>query len=472
MKIKWALCLSFVAALESGCARQAPFDACCLPAVIPPATACCHESYDLGPEVGGPHPVDFYVGMAVERNPDIQAARSAALALSDVVPQVTALDDPILSSVAYTGSELSPQTLTGRVANSLALTQSLPWLGKLRLDGDIATEDARIALASLVATELRVIERVRLSYYDLYFNQQAVAISRESEKLLKDITDYAEIRYRTGQTSQQDVLLAQVELSQLQDEIVVFEQNIGIAQADISQLLELSPDSTMEALDRVLLPNVPKHLDALYDAAIAQRPELRERLLAIFRDRQSVERAKLDYFPDFDVGLTWNNVTEDGSLSPFANGDDNLGIVVAMNLPVRYRKLSAGVREARHRVAQSVRSYDSARDATLASVRRQIVQARALEKQIAIFENRIIPEAKQTLEVSAADYRVGKVVFVQLIDNWTDLLEFRVQLARLKANLGQTLATLERVVGGTIADEQILAATLPAPEDPTAKPSK
>ncbi len=92
-----------------------------------------------------------------------------------------------------------------------------------------------------------------------------------------------------------------------------------------------------------------------------------------------------------------------------------------------------------------------------------MVQTRALEQQITLFRDNIIPKSDQTLRVSMADYRVGKVDFQQVIDNWSDLLAFHIQLARLQANLGQTLASLERVIGCQLA-------TLPEPQAPDDQP--
>ena len=114
-------------------------------------------------------------------------------------------------------------------------------------------------------------------------------------------------------------------------------------------------------------------------------------------------------------------------------------------------KLDAGVREAEHRMASSTRMYDAARDDTFRMIKRLSVQARALDEQIKLFRDSILPRAEQTLKVSVADYRVGKVDFQQIIDNWTALLRFRIQVIRLEASLGQVLASLERVVGCELA---------------------
>ena len=153
------------------------------------------------------------------------------------------------------------------------------------------------------------------------------------------------------------------------------------------------------------------------------------------------------------VGVNWGAITADGALSKSATGNDTVGLIVAINLPVWHDKLSAGVRQTQNRTVESAKLYDAARDETFRQIKRFIIQAHALEQQITLFRKDIIPRADQTLKVSAADYRTGKVVMLQLIDNWTQLLRFQIQLARLEAALAQTLASLERVVGAEIAPQ-------------------
>jgi cobalt-zinc-cadmium efflux system outer membrane protein len=70
---------------------------------------------------------------------------------------------------------------------------------------------------------------------------------------------------------------------------------------------------------------------------------------------------------------------------------------------------------------------------------------------IVLFEQDILPKARQTLEVSSRAYNVGEVDFLQLLDNWRQLLRYELSHRRLEATFRQTLAELERVVGGIAA---------------------
>ena len=60
----------------------------------------------------------------------------------------------------------------------------------------------------------------------------------------------------------------------------------------------------------------------------------------------------------------------------------------------------------------------------------------------------ILPKLQQTLELSRHDYNVGEIEFYQLIDDWRKLLRSQVNYHRLQASFSQSLAELERLVGG------------------------
>jgi outer membrane protein TolC len=57
------------------------------------------------------------------------------------------------------------------------------------------------------------------------------------------------------------------------------------------------------------------------------------------------------------------------------------------------------------------------------------------------------------------EYQVGDEDFADLIDVWRELLQYHVSELQLEAQLRQTLASLERVVGGLVppTDDEVLA---------------
>ena len=59
-----------------------------------------------------------------------------------------------------------------------------------------------------------------------------------------------------------------------------------------------------------------------------------------------------------------------------------------------------------------------------------------------LFQTRLIPDASQTYEVTLTGYSAGTNSFNDLVESWRDLLGYRLQLARNRAQLGKATATL------------------------------
>lgn len=414
---------------------------------VVPESATRHEP----PLWEGELTADQLVQLAVSRNPEIQALQARVAAREERVPQATALPDPMLATTFWPVSDNSVQTAAGRMTQGLSLSQRFPWHKKLRLRGEVADLETQIAASQLAEVHLKVTEAVRIAYFDLYFQQEGLRITQEQEGLLRSYLKLAEVLYANNKTSQQDVLRAQVELSKLKDRLVAWRRDQGLAQADLARLLAVAPDSRLGAAAPPKLGPVPQHTQELYEAALAARPELQARLREVLRNRKLQELARTEYVPDVTLGLAWTGITQADAVSRVADGRDVFGVTVGVNLPLWQRKLSAGVREAAHRTEESALLRNAVRDDVFRVVKRLVVQAHALEQQLELLEKEILPRTEQTLQVSVADYQAGKVVLLQLLDNWSELLRIRIQAARLRTALGQTLASLERAVGTRIA---------------------
>jgi len=401
--------------------------------------------------LSGPNPVDVYVRYALTQNPGIQAARKQVDAAAHRVPQAASLDDPTLSVMGYPFYPAVPQTLAGRSTAKIAATQAVPWFGKLETRAEVAEAETEMARRELAAAELEVIEQVKQAYYELYYVQTAIRITEDDKRLLVDLAKIAEAKYRAGTVSQQDVLRARVELSNVDSQLIRLGQELEISQARLARLLHVSPDTALRAITELPEEAIPQDLECLYQQAVATRPELQAQLAAIQRDRRSVELARLSYFPDFAFTADWTGMIEEGAMSPIADGIPDVGVGVMVNVPIYRKRLESGVRAAEAQVVAGARRYDALRDRTTEEVKNLFVKATTERELVRLFRDDIIPRSEQTLAASKAAYQVGEVDLLQLIDNWRQLLRFQIGRYRLESELRQTLAALERVLGGPLS---------------------
>jgi outer membrane protein TolC len=407
--------------------------------------------------LAGTRSVDQYIRLALDQNPDVHAARKRVEAAAYQVPVAASLQDP---SLAMTFLPEQIQTAAGQQELALQLSQKLPWRGKLVKQAEMAQSQVNVARAELAAVELDAISQVKDAYYEIYFLQKAIEVTGTEQQLLAEIRDVANIRYRAGQTSQQDVLRADLEISGTESELIRLRQRVIAAQARLARLLHVAPDTDLQAANELADEQVPADLDALQRLAVTSRPELHAHLAALRRDRQSVELARLDYVPDFTLGATWIDIASAG-ISPVANGQDAFLINAGMTLPVYRKRIDSAIRSAEAKAVSTARAYDAIRDMTLAQVADLFAQAQSQQDLLTLLQQDILLKTRQTLKVSVQAYNVGEVDFLQLIDNWRQLLRYQISYYRLEASLRQTIAQLEQVVGGFVPEP---AESVPVPD--------
>jgi outer membrane protein TolC len=417
------------------------------------------------PELTGEQPVDAYIRRALAENRGVQAARFNVLAMKERIPQVTALDDPMVQNTVWPFPMNAPQySLMGYNPYQMMVSQQFPWFGTLRLRGEAAEQEVKVALMELAAAQLEVVAEVKRAYYNLYFSQRSEQILGENRKLAADFVEIARVRYKTGNTSQQDVLRAENVVTDVDSELVTARQGIAEARAALARQLHVSPEADLRALPTLPIADVPAQVERLYRLAVSARPELQGRLAEIARDTREVELARKKYYPNIDLGLNYMMMTREDNPSPMADGRDNIGLTIGFNLPVYRGKLQAGVREAEARAVANSRLYDDLRDETYEEVKSLLAEAKSRRDIIDLFRSGYLPRSRQALEIAASDYKAGNLDFLTLVTAWRELLQVELQIARFESELGRALAQLERVVGCQLNENP------PAPASATTVP--
>jgi outer membrane protein TolC len=304
----------------------------------------------------------------------------------------------------------------------------------------------------VAATQLAVIEQVKLAYFEWYYIDQAIRVNEQLEPRLQDVISISKTKYETSRegTGLETVLQAQVELSQLATTIVQLEQAREKARANLLRALH-APQGTRFELEPVIRNNdVPRSADLLIALLDVCQPELDALRRESYRDQTAIALAERNYYPDLSVGLNWHAIDSSG-LSPVANGEDAFSLMLGVNLPIYQSKLDAAVRETRFNASQTAHRYRATWDEFRANV--QSLHAAAIEHDriVKILDREIVPRSQQALDLSIAAYRVDRITFPQLIESYKTLLRQQIDYYRRLALREQALAQLERAVGCAIS---------------------
>lgn len=384
--------------------------------------------------------LEAVLGYAREHNPSIQAARSRLLAAQRVPVQASAYDDPMVMWESWN----APESLRIDEAdnNIFRLSQKIPFPGKLRLKGEIASKEAERMEAELRATEIDTVAQVKKAYYDLWLVYQNLEIYSRDKELVAQFARIAEQKYAVGQVSQPDVLRAQVELTRLINRVTTETLGRGKAQARLNALLSRPPESSLGIPQGPPPPVVVYSMADLEDLTLKNRPELIAQAKAVERENLSLALARKAYYPDFEV-----------SLSRFVNfgQQDGFGIVFSATLPLAFKyKYDAGVEEAvaNRQAAQS--ELRRLQDLALFEVKQALVEAQIALEQLNLFLHTHIPQAEQALAASQIGYQTGTIDFLSLIDSVRAIEQVHLEHLMAAANFEKAWAELERAVGNEL----------------------
>ena len=387
-------------------------------------------------------------------NPQVRAAWSAWQTSLHRVDQATARPDPML---ALTQHVQPPETRVGPQIAMLSVRQRLPGFGKLDLRGRVAASAAVEQGELHRAQRADLVRSVKGAWYDLAFVDRALAINRESRELLERYEAVTRARYAQGFGLQADVVRMQAEYTRTLSQRDDLERQRIDAEATLNALLARPVGDVHGTVEQVALPPAPANVDSLVAAGRRARPELRAALRRVETREHAAKLAQRARWPDFDVGVVWGALLgrddpAGRAAPPPDNGRDVFSLTAGVNLPVFGQRYEAGVREASESLAQACALYEGAVDEMERAVRSTLSRILSVKRQLALFEDALLPQTEQALHSTEAAYSTGTVGALDLLDGERRLQDVQLGLARLATDYMKALADLERAVGAVATE--------------------
>ncbi len=376
------------------------------------------------------------------QNPGILAARERWQAAKARVPQMRALPNPVVSYTLRNSGNPFDEITVGEDLMSMrgfSASQKIPFPTKLLAKGNMASKTARRMEEIARGTELNVVARLKMAYYDLYLAHQSIETISKNKDLLEKFEKTTEIRYAVGKGIQQDVLKAQVEVSRLLEKLALLEERRGRFEALINSLLARPPETPLGRPAEIEKQTFKWSLKELNEMALLAAPALKAAEYEIEKNEASLAFSKWNYFPDLTVSAGRMDRGDFPEIWIF-----NVGV----SLPIYFwSKENYGVREARSNLGSAQQDYENVKHRVHFHVKDLYLRATTASKLVDLIGSGIVPLASLALESAIAGYEVGKVDFLTLLDNLITLLDDELDYYEELVDYEKALAQLEAVVG-------------------------
>ena len=390
------------------------------------------------------------VEVAVRNNPNLTEIQARYKALSEVPSQVGSLPDPMVNLNAMNfPSDTFDRDQEAMTQAQIGFSQVFPFPGKLSLKEEAAEYDASAAGHTVEEVRLQLIKNVKGKWWQLYYLDRALETVDMNQSLLRQFITVAKTKYETGKGLQQDVLLAQLELSKLIDQKIQLEAIRRNQSIQLNTLMDKSANGIVSLPDQVskTMPDIVDE-NVLYQLAETARPRLKQMETQIDAAQSRLDLAKRDFYPDFKLGVTYGDRSGDNPLPRGGARSGFVSVMVGVKIPLYAgRKQSKAVSQKSYELQKTRYELLDEKGLVMAAISTAVTDYHRAKQQFSLFGSGIVPQAQQTVASMLAGYQVSEVDFLNLVRSQMTLFNYELQYWKALSDAKQALARLEAAVG-------------------------
>jgi outer membrane protein TolC len=401
------------------------------------------------------------IEIAITSDPWLSGSRQTETALTEEAIAVGSLPDP---KVMVTAANLPTDSFSLRqepmTQLSIGVSQMIPRGDSRSL---ARRQKQHVALQQPLLRldrEASVAATVRQLWLEAYRAEESVRLIENDRALFEHLVDAAQASYSAawGRARQQDVIRAQLELTQLEDRLTTLRQQQESAQQKLSEWIGAQATSALAGPLPEMQPAAPALVSAAKPASRENYYEwlrLHPALLAMDRKIDSmatgVDLARQKYKPEWGITAQYGYRDEDLTGRERA---DFFSVGVSFDLPLftanrQDREVSAAVAR-----AEAVKSEKSLMvRQLLAQLETALVQLKRLDQRKALYEQRLLPQMSEQADASLAAYNNDDGDFAEAV---------RARIAELNAKIDALTIAVDRQK--TIAEINYLLAQAPVAE--------
>ena len=376
------------------------------------------------PKIEAAPPVEELVAEALRTAPSLAVLRARLAAAREMVAPAGALPDPTVELVLQDMG--FPKWTVGVQEMSMIgpeVRQDLLYPGKRYARREAANAEATTRGMELEQLQREVAAQVRILYaraYALDNERRALVAARE---LLELLAATAGARYAAGESEQEAVIKAQLQVSRVGerlDDLVAERQALVSA---LNRLLDRAGDAALGEVET--LPPVPEASHPWVELAEANAPAVAAKEAAVRAAERRLEAVRLELKPNLMAGA---GIGLRGQFDPAVT------LSFGVEWPLwKKEKQKPMVRAAEQDLVAASEELRDAKAAARAEAAKLAAELRRAESQIVRYRQAIVPQTSAAVDAARSSYLAGRGDFSTVIEDFKEWLNARTQLAAREA---------------------------------------
>ena len=391
--------------------------------------------------------LNAYIQLAAENNPGLKAKFAEYHAALEKVPQVGALPDPQL---AFSYFVLPVETRLGPQQTKVSFAQIFPWFGALKANKSVAAELANVKIQQFEAARGQLFFEVKNTYFNIYLLEEAIEITEENLLFVHSFRDLALAEFEAGQASMVDVLRADMEILEMENQLSLLKDNRVPLKAKFEELLNKSIDGPVNLPDSLHTDSLVTGKDELLDSIISSNPSLHkfDHKMQVYENQ--VKAARKKGAPSIMLGVEYMNMGKRTDADPAGNGRDALMLpMVGVRLPIYRSKYKAMQQEANY--LKEAAGFEKEQMEHLLTTKLELALRDYYDAQRRIKLNQQLQKiSKQALDLLIADYSTAGKNFEELLRMERMILKFSLEIEKAHVDFNTSKATIDWLTNSEI----------------------
>jgi outer membrane protein TolC len=254
----------------------------------------------------------------------------------------------------------------------------------------------------------------------------------------------AQARFDAGLVARLDVIKAQVDVAQSENDLIASTRDVANAEAALNRVMGRALGAPLVATDSLAATEALPALETIEATALRLRPEITSVLHQQHAAHANSTLTKENAFvPDFFFGANRDLMTSDGAW--YSAG-------FSMPIPIFFWQHSHGdFAEVRHRELELAATLIDTRAAVGQDVRSSFAAADAARRQVVFIRDQLLPATQEAYRVANLSYQLGGSSALEVLDARRAMLDAQRQYTDALAAASSARSDLERAAAAPLA---------------------
>ena len=330
----------------------------------------------------------------------------------------------------------------------MELSQPVYTGGKLSGNYRISKLGVEISRLGEIQAKRDIVLEVKESYFGILKAERILDVARQAVEQLEAHRDTAQNFFDVGIIPKNDLLYAEVELANGQQDLVRAENGVALAKAKFNTVLRRDIDEPVVVEDILNYSSFQQDLAECLDIAMDERVIIEEYDLRIRQAKEAVTVARSDLYPSVSVVGNYSKYGDDPDLRGSRYQDQEEWYLMAVaNWDIwEWGKTKYNIGARLSRAKQARNTLDNVKDQIALEVKNAFLLMKEAERHIMVAQV-AITQAEENFRISEERFREQVATSTDVIDAQTLLTKTRSDYYNALSDYKLALARLERAMG-------------------------